>query len=193
METRQQMKYNNLVQLILLGAFTCILIGCGKNSTADGSSANASAKPSQYPGTEAGAKALLSEFMKDGADYAALTKPLQPTSADYQVMFEGDFAKKAEATYAPAWDSGKLVIGRKSEQRELKLSSASSEDLKKWNKKAEPFPGGYKGVAEKFKDGITIYRFEFVKPGEELGMAYDGLAYVNGQWRIFPKPWRIGT
>ena len=192
METRQQMKYSKLTQLILMGAFACLLIGCSKDKTGDGGSTNTSARPSQYPGTEAGAKALLSEFMKTGADYAALTKPLQPTSADYQVLFEGDFAKKAEATYAQAWNKGEMVVARKPEQTELKLWSATSEDLKQWNEKAQPFPGGYKDVAANFKDGVTIYRFKFVEPGKDLGMAYDGLAYVNGQWRIFPKPWRIG-
>lgn len=24
-----------------------------------------------------------------------------------------------------------------------------------------------------------------------LGMAYDGLIYVNGHWAWFPKPWRV--
>ena len=190
METRQQMRYNKLAQLILLATFVCILAGC--NMTRDGGSANASAKPSRYPGTEAGAKALLSEFLENGADFAALTKPLQPTSADYQALFERDFAKKAEAAYAQAWNRGEMVIGHKPEQIELRLWSATSQDLKKWNEKAESFPGGYKEVAAKFKDGAIIYRFKFVRPGEDLGMAYDGLAYVNGQWRLVPKPWRIG-
>ncbi|TMQ06352.1 MAG: hypothetical protein E6J91_38110 [Deltaproteobacteria bacterium] len=26
--------------------------------------------------------------------------------------------------------------------------------------------------------------------GEQLGMAYDGLIYVNNHWAWFPKPWR---
>jgi hypothetical protein len=37
---------------------------------------------------------------------------------------------------------------------------------------------------------LKIYRFKFVEPGKDLGMAFDGLIYVNGHWRIFPKPWR---
>ena len=37
---------------------------------------------------------------------------------------------------------------------------------------------------------MTLFRFKFVKAGETIGMAFDGLAFVNGHWRIFPKPWR---
>ena len=192
MKTRQQVKYNKLALLVLSVSFLGLMIGCNKSDTGNGGAGNASAKASQYPGTEAGARALLGEFMKNGADYAALSKPLQPTTADYQAVFEGDFAKTAEAAYAPAWSKGEMVVGRKPEQTELKLWSATTDDLKKWNDKAQPFPGGYKEAASKFKDGLTIYRFKFVQPGEDLGMAYDGLLYVNGQWRIFPKPWRIG-
>lgn len=40
------------------------------------------------------------------------------------------------------------------------------------------------------KDGHTIFRFKLVKPGEGMGMTYDGLIRVNGHWCIFPKAWR---
>ena len=148
-------------------------------------------KASPYPNTEAGAKARLGEFLKEGADHAALSKTLRPGSADYAAVFEAEFAKAAEAAYSDAWEKGQLVLAPKAGQTELKLWSATTEDLKQWNEKAAPFPGGYKDVAAKFKDGLTIYRFKFVKPGEDLGMAFDGLVNVNGQWRIFPKPFRI--
>jgi len=29
-----------------------------------------------------------------------------------------------------------------------------------------------------------------VKQGETIGLAFDGLVYVNGHWVIMPKPWR---
>ena len=44
------------------------------------------------------------------------------------------------------------------------------------------FPGGYKRVADKFKPGLTVYRWKYVKPGEKLGMSFDGLVYVNNHW-----------
>jgi hypothetical protein len=52
------------------------------------------------------------------------------------------------------------------------------------------FPGGYKDVLQYFKIDVPIVRFKFVKPGETLGYAFDGLIYLNGRWVIMPKPWR---
>ena len=42
----------------------------------------------------------------------------------------------------------------------------------------------------KLKPGVVLYRWKFVKPGSTIGMAYDGLAHVNGHWVFIPKPWR---
>jgi hypothetical protein len=190
--TRRQLSHTKLALFIFFGLVASLSIACRKSETGSSGATSKSNEASSHPGTEAGARELLNEFLKSGADHAALTKPLRPTTADYQAVFEADFARTAETTYTAPWDGGQLIVAPKPGQTELKLASATSEDLKKWNDKALAFPGGYKNVAAKFKDGLTIYRFKFVKPGQDLGMAYDGLIYVNRQWRIFPKPWRIG-
>jgi hypothetical protein len=145
---------------------------------------------SAFPGTDAGATSLLGEFVKPGADCAALSKQLRPTAADYAAVFEADLAAKMEPMYGPAWDAGQLVIAPKAGQSEVKVFSATSEELKSGAGAALDFPGGWKDAATKLKPGLKIYRFKFVEPGKDLGMAFDGLVYVNGNWRIFPKPWR---
>jgi hypothetical protein len=166
------------------------LAGCGGggNSTTDGA---ASSSKSSYPGTEDGAKALVAEFVKPGADAASLTKALRPTKADYDAVFMPDLAAKADAVYSPAWDGGQMVIAPKAGQTQTLVSHATSDELKSWTGGAADFPGGWKDVGAQLKSGVTFYNFKFVEPGQTLGMAYDGLAYVNGNWRIFPKPWRV--
>jgi hypothetical protein len=143
-----------------------------------------------FPGTEAGAMSLLKEFVKPGADHAALSKPLRPTAADYSAVFEPDAAAKVAALYDPFWDSGKLVIAPQAGQTEVKAFSATTDELKSWTGGAAEFPGGWKQIGPKLKPGFKIYRFKFLEPGQTSGMAYDGLIYVNGNWRIFPKAWR---
>ena len=142
------------------------------------------------PASNAEATRLVSEFVKPGADVAALSKKLRPTSADYTAVFEGDLAAKLEALYGPAWDGGQLVIAPKPGQTEVKIFSTTSDELKSGTGSAAEFAGGWKQVAPKMKSGLTVYRFKFIEPGKDLGMAFDGLIYVNGNWRIFPKPWR---
>lgn len=135
----------------------------------------------QDAGSEAAATALLKKFLAAGADRAALTKELRPTSDDYAKVFTADFAKKLEA--AP-------VIGPKDGQTEVTVAKATTEDFQKGTAAAKEFPGGYAKIGDKLQAGVTLFRFKFVKAGETIGMAFDGLAFVNGHWRIFPKPWR---
>jgi hypothetical protein len=145
---------------------------------------------SKYPGTEEGAKQLLTDIRS--GDAAAMTKSLRPTSADYKAVFTDEFADKAEKGYDQLWSDAKTVIAADPANTELKLSGATTDDIAKWTPQVEAdFPGGYKKVASFFKPGLTVYRWKYTKPGEPLGMAYDGLVYVNGHWAWFPKPWRI--
>lgn len=160
-----------------------VLSGC--NNAAISSS-------SSYPATDEGAKNLLEEFVKPGADYVALTKKLRPTKADYEAVLEKDLAEKAAAMYEPAWNSGQLAIAPgKPERTQVRVFSTTSDEMKTWTgTAATQFPGGWKQVAPQLKPGLKIYRFDFIEPGKDAGMAYDGLIYVNGNWRIFPKLWR---
>jgi hypothetical protein len=144
----------------------------------------------QFPATEAGAKALLEQFLKPGADHAALSKNLKPTTADYKALFDAESASKLDAAMTPEWDKGRMVLKPNAGQTELKLSSATTDDFKSGSAKAKEFPGGYKKVAPHLNAGVTLYRFKFVEPGKDSGMAFDGLAHVNGHWVIVPKPWR---
>lgn len=175
------------------------LVGCGGTGDAargggTGTPPNAAGgttSSAKYPGTQEGAKAMLAEFVKPGADHASLSKSLRPAKADYEAVFLPELAAKAEAVYGPAWDGGQLVVAPKAGQTDVLISAATSDELKGWTGAAAEFPGGWKEVGAQLKPGVTFYRFQFVEPGKDLGMAYDGLAHVNGNWRIFPKPWRV--
>lgn len=191
---------------VFLTAASFVLNGCGAtekatNPTVTNTTAaknvvvSDTTKPetkSTFPATEEGAKTMLKEFAKPGADLAALTKPLRPTKADYEAVFDAEFAAKAAALYDPAWDGGKMVITPNDPARtDVKLYPSTSDDVKSWSgAAAKDFAGGWKEVAPHLKPGVKIYRFDFVEPGKSVGMVYEGLVNVNGNWRIFPKPWR---
>jgi len=143
---------------------------------------------SKYPGTEEGAKKLLTDIRS--GDAAAMTKALKPTSDDYKAVFVEGAAAKAESAYEKLWSDPKAVIGADPANTELLLWKATTDELQKGAGDASNFPGGYKKVADKFKPGLTVYRWKYVKPGKDTGMAFDGLVHVNGHWAWFPKPWR---
>jgi hypothetical protein len=164
---------------VLLVAVLMFAVACKKDG-------GGSAATSKYPGTEEGAKQLLTDLRADGT----LIKSLRPSSDDYKAVFIGDAAGKAETGNEKLWAESKSFQVDPA-KTELLLYKATTEDLQKWTPEVEAnFPGGYKRVADKYKPGLTVYRWKFVTPGEKIGMSGDGLINVNGHWALFPKPWR---
>jgi hypothetical protein len=162
---------------ILAAGVLEVLLACGSAAAADRS---------------AEARAMLEAFVQPGADAATLSRKLRPAKADYDAVFLPDAAARLLAAYEPAWTSGSLVLKGKPGQTAVLVWSATSEDMKAWRPAArDRFPGGYQQVAPHLRPGVTLYSFKFVEPGQTLGMAFDGLANVNGRWCIFPKPFRV--
>ncbi len=153
----------------------------------DGTAVAAAGSPA---GNEDGAKTLLAQFVAPNADHAALTRSLKPTTADYKALFDSATAPKVESAQAKDWESGKAVIKPADGQTEVKISSATGADLASGKGGAKEFPGGYRKIAKHLVPTATFFRFKFVKPGEDTGTAYDGLAFVNNHWVIAPKPFR---
>jgi hypothetical protein len=142
-------------------------------------------------GNETHAAAALQKFTKTGGNNAALlSEGLRPTEADYEVVFETDFAKRLFRVYEPAWNAGQFVVAPKPEETTIKLFSATSDEMINQTGAANEFSAGWRRVAPKLKRGIQIYGVKFVAPGSDLGTVYEGLVCINGNWRFFPKPWR---
>ena len=116
---------------------------------------------------------------------------LRPTEADYQTLFQPEFAKRAFEFYDPFWGSGELFVRPNTGQTQLRIVKADVNDIRAGNAAGREMPGGYKKIIDQFKDDNTIYSFKFLAPGEDLGMSYTGLIHVNGHWRLFPKLWRV--
>jgi hypothetical protein len=180
--TQEELLMNRRIVLVIV-TLALAAVACKKGG--------GSGETSKYPGTEDGARQMLTDI-RTSPDAKAMTLALKPASADYKAVFAGDAAAKAEAGYEKLWSDPKAVITASPANTELLLSKATTDELKQWTAAAEAdFPGGYKKVADKLQPGLTVYRWKYTKPGEKLGMSYDGLIFVNGHWAWFPKPWRV--
>ena len=82
------------------------------------------------------------------------------------------------------------VIQPKPEHKQLLTTFTTTGHLKAGDPVLDEFPGGYKDVLDYFVADVPIGRFKFVEPGETLGLAFDGLIFVNNRWVFMPKPWR---
>jgi hypothetical protein len=125
---------------------------------------------------------------------AVLFASLKPATADYNVLFEADFALRAERYYNDhIWTSD--ALGQplaKPGQTDVRMWKSTTEELKAWTPEARAtFPGGYEQIKDRLMPGFVIYTWDYVKPGEKYGMAYNGLVFVNDHWALFPKPWYV--
>ena len=157
----------------------------GTRSLLDLVSGNADAAP----GSEAQARALLMKFYDPNADLVALTAALFPTEQEVHMVYSDPLASAMVANYAAAFKPG-LKFGPKPEHNDLLVVYATTGQLQRGDDILREFPGGYKDVVQYFKTDVPIVRFKFITKGETLGLAFDGLIYVNDHWVIMPKPWR---
>lgn len=138
---------------------------------------------------EAEGQALLRQFLDPKADRAAMTAKLKPAPADIRAVYDEPLSTQMIEGYAQLFVPG-IAIGPKEGQDDLLFVLTTTGELKKGAEVAKEFPGGYAQVARYIKADVPIVRFKFVKQGETMGMAFDGLVHVNGKWVFMPKPWR---
>lgn len=145
--------------------------------------------PAEKPGSEAQARALLMRFFEPDADLVALTAAILPTEAEVHMVYKDPLASLMAESYAAQLKPG-IKFGPKPEHNDLLLIYATTAILQRGDAVLREFPGGYKDVVQYFKADVPIVRFKFVTSGQTIGLAFDGLVYVNDHWVIMPKPWR---
>ena len=172
-------------------------LGCKKSeSGASGQGQLSSQRPSQKPsptlsGAEAQAKDLVSGFLKGETEQAELTKKLLPTFEQCKTAFvPEEMAAKICEPWKEAPRAPNAHLSPSAGQTEVLVASATTEDLRAWNERAQSFHAGYKRLAEHLRPGLTVFRFTFVEPGKTTGLTFDALFFVDGKWFFVPKPWR---
>ena len=139
--------------------------------------------------TLADARARLLAFLQPDAERARLTWAMKPTEADIRAVYADPLASKLIAAYGEMFTPD-VSIGPKDAQTEVLTWYATTKELREGNPILREFPGGYKKVAGLMQGEYPILRFKFVEPGETMGLAFDGLIFVNDHWVLMPKPWR---
>lgn len=129
------------------------------------------------------ASPLLVAARSQGRQGAAV---FQPRDDDFARVFAASLVETATAAYTAMW-KGPIEITAKPEQTEMLLRAERSENLHS----AETFPGGYKQVAPQLLPGRIWLAWKYVRPQETMGMAYDGLVWLDDHFAWFPKPWRL--
>jgi len=141
-------------------------------------------------GTRPHAVAFLDQFLGASADRRiALTAELKPTEADIRAVYAQPLADRLVPMYE-AMFTPDAQVGPNEGQTEVKAWFAMTSELRDGTPELDEFPGGYGDVRQFFIGDHPIVRFTFVKPGEDRGMSFEGLIYVNDRWVLMPRPWR---
>jgi len=120
----------------------------------------------------------------------ALTTSLRPLPEEYELVFKGKFAKRVRKYHRKYWRRHDPVMRPYHKaQTEPHCYVTTPDSLALYKGSAREFPGGYREIADKFQPGLILYRLRIIKPGMRLGTGFDVFVYINGNWRIFPRPW----
>lgn len=145
--------------------------------------------PEGKEGLEQMIQYLLSASDKERA---LLSRSLRPSSEDYEVVFKEPFASRVFRYHKRLRRYVNIVVRPHYEvQTDYQIWKVTPESLKANTGDAKQFPGGYREIADYFQPGIVLYRFKFLFPGMRRGSGFDALVYVNGHWRLFPRPWMV--
>lgn len=184
-----------LSSLALLGL--CLGCGGGKKKDTTAEAAAVGGKGAQEapvvddglePGSPESARALVAR-LADPATRSATVLGLEPSHEDYVAVYGEAFGSELEKLLRGAWTKHQIVPSPWGpDQTEVQLSRGSSEDFRAWQGEARKFPRGYKRIAEFMQPDQVFYQFRFLKPGEAAGANWDGLVWVGGKWKLFPKP-----
>ncbi len=138
------------------------------------------------------ASILVTRFLDPGlaASCMEMVRALQPEPEDYGRVFVPAVADQARAGYSALWENLPVWPVRPDQTR-LKVAVARAEDFTEKNDRSDLFPGGYLSVAPHLLPGRIWVCWEFITPGRDGGIAFDGLVPLEGRWAWFPKPWKV--
>ncbi len=136
------------------------------------------------------ARLMLEPFLKSGAVHAQLAQQLKPQPEDYAKVFEAAYADVARQAYERIWKEHEPVPRPKAGQVELLLAAAVSDTIRDEGA-PHAFPGGFESIRHALLPGRIWLCWKFVQPRQRLGMAFDGLVFIDDHFAWFPKAWRV--
>lgn len=118
-------------------------------------------------------------------------RTVRPRPDDYAKAFRAPLAAAAAQEFAKLWAEPLSLRHPRPEQSQLLLDLAPAGMLASDNELSNRFPGGYQTLAPHLVPHRVWARWKLVRPGETVGMAYDGLVWLDDHWAWFPKPYRV--
>ncbi len=119
-----------------------------------------------------------------------LAAGLAPRPEDYACAFQSEAVEVARRGYAALWAAPPRVTPAHPDSR-LEIHIAPAGMLADDNELSWHFPRGYRSIAHLLDPHRVWVAWKLIPPGQDAGMAYDGLVWLDDHWVWFPKPYRL--
>lgn len=139
-----------------------------------------------------GLEELADHLMEaDNKERTRVSNLLKPEWEDYlEVFTDTAYARKLYRYHNRIWRQRLVVVKPLIKSQTMyQIWEARGTELKAYEGDAQYFPGGYHEMADLLVQDQVYYRLKYIKPGRRLGSAYDMIVYLDGHWRLFPRPW----
>jgi hypothetical protein len=139
----------------------------------------------------AGLKELLRPVLMRlrGPDYRQAVAALRPHKDDYAKVFIEPSLERARNRYDSLWRAPPPFPPPDPTRTDLRIDLAPAGMLAGDNLLSKRFPLGYRAVAPLLVPERIWAAWEFVEPGRDSGLAFDGLVWCEDHWAWFPRPY----
>jgi hypothetical protein len=119
-----------------------------------------------------------------------LVARLRPRAEDYERVFQPESVEIARRGCEELWQTG-FQVQVPASQSEIHISVVPAGMFSGDNEMSRCFPEGYRRIARQLQPQRVWVAWEYFKPGETSGLAFDGLVWCDDHWSWFPKPFRL--
>lgn len=116
---------------------------------------------------------------------------LAPREEDFARVFTGEAIEVARRAYQAMWGGNLRIQHPTSLQSQIQSYAAPAGMLGTENELSYHFPGGYRGIARYLNPHRVWIAWKYREPGEQSGLTFNGLVWVDDHWAWFPKPFRV--
>ena len=121
----------------------------------------------------------------EASSFVNMGEVWKPSLIDFEAAFV-DRAQEAFDTYQQLWSRTPVPFPKEGQDRIL-IQAAIPEFIPE----ARFFPSGYQKCLHLLHPDTVWIAWKYVREGENMGMAYNGLVWLGDRFKLFPKPWRM--
>jgi hypothetical protein len=126
-----------------------------------------------------------------GPEGPAALEAMRPRAEDFPRVFATEVAQLARTAFEQAWKTPPIFQRLQDAELELRVQAAPAGMLGGPNELSRHFPEGYRALAQYLRSDRIWFTWQYLQPGAESGVRYDGVVRLDDRLVWFPRPYRV--